>query len=53
MIIVSKSLLISSDTAIVRAGRAIWLKPLVVVMFNVCCVLYSCCVGVFDKVAVM
>ena len=28
MVIVSKSLLISSATVIVRAGGAIWLKPL-------------------------
>ena len=40
--------------------RAIWLNPLVMVLFNVCsavmvdcCVLYPCCVGVFSMFAVM
>ena len=52
--IVSKPLLISSATVIVRAGRAIWLNPFATVLFTVCsavtvecCVLYPCCVGVF------
>ena len=57
MFIVSKSLLISSATVIVRAGRAIWLNPFATVMFTVCtavtvecfvpllhgCVWYVCC----------
>ena len=54
MFIVSKSLLISSATAIVRSGGAIWLTPFATVFFTVCsavtvecCVLYPCCVGVF------
>ena len=54
MFIVSKALLISSATVIVRAGRAIWLNPFAMVLFTLCsaitiecCVLYPCCVGVF------
>ena len=54
MFIVSKVLLISSATVIVRAGGAIWLNPIATVLFNMCravtvdcCVLYPCCVGVF------
>ena len=53
MFIVSKALLISSATVIVRAGGAIWVNPFATV-FTVCgavtvecCVLYPCCVGVF------
>ena len=53
MFIVSKALLISSTTVIVRAGD-IWLNPFATVLFNVCsavtvecCVLYPWCVGVF------
>ena len=61
MFIVSKDLLISSATAIVRAGeRAIWLNPFATVLFTVCsavtvecCVLYPCCVCVFSMFAVM
>ena len=60
MFIVSKALLISSATVIVRAGGAIWLNPFATVLFNVCsavnvefCVLYSCCVGVFGRFVVM
>ena len=60
MFIVSKALLISSATVIVRAGRAIWLNPFSTVLFTVfsavtveCCVLYPCCVGVFGMSAVM
>ena len=56
----SKVLLVSSATVIVRAGGAIWLNSFATVLFNVCsavtvecCVLYSCCVGVFDMFAVM
>ena len=58
--IVSKALLISSATVIVRAEGAIWLNPCATVLFNVCsaaivecCVLYPCCMGVFDMFAVM
>ena len=54
MFIVSKALLISSATVIVRAGGAICLNPFATVLFNVCsaitvecCVLYPGCVGVF------
>ena len=55
MFIVSKALLISSATVFVRGGGAIWLNPFATVLFTVfsavtveCCVLYPCCVGVFD-----
>ena len=60
MFIVSKALLISSATVIVRAGGAIWLNPFATVLFSVCsavtvecCVLYPCCMGVFGMFAVM
>ena len=60
MFSVSKALLISSATVIVRAGEAIWLNPFSTVLFNVCsvvtvecCILYPCCVGVFGMFAVM
>ena len=60
MFIVSKSLLISSATVIVRAGETFWLNPFTPVLFSVCsavtvgcCVLYPCCVGVFGMFAVM
>ena len=60
MFIVSKALLISSATVIVRAGGAILLNPFATVLFSVCsavtvecCVLYPCCMGVFGMVAVM
>ena len=60
MFIVSKALLISSATVIVRAGGAIWLNPFATVLFTVCCavtvdccVLYPCCVGVFGVVAIL
>ena len=49
MFIVSKDLLISSATVIVRAGGAIWLNPFATVLFSVCsavtvgCVWYVCC----------
>ena len=36
MFIVSKDLLISSATVIVRAGGAIWLNSFATVLFNVC-----------------
>ena len=45
MFIVSKTLLISSDTVIVRAGGAIWLNPFATVVFSVCSsVTVECCV---------
>ena len=57
MFIVSKALLISSATLIVRAWGAIWLNPFATVLFHVCsavtvecCVLYPCCVGEFDMI---
>ena len=60
MFIVSKALLISSTTVIVRAGGAIWLNPFATVLFSVCsavtvecCVLYPCCMGVFGMFPVM
>ena len=60
MFIVSKAMLISSATMIVRVRGAIWLNPFSTVLFNVssavtveCCVLYSCCVGVFYMFAVI
>ena len=59
MLIVSKALLISTATVIVRAGGAIWLDPFATVLFSVCsavnvecCVLYPCCMGVFGMFAV-
>ena len=52
MFIVSKALLISSATVIVRAGGAIWLNPFATVLFSgcsavtvECCVLYPYCMG--------
>ena len=60
MFIVSKALLISSATVIVRTGGAIWLNPFARVVFSVCsadtvecCDLYPCCMGVFGMFAVM
>ena len=60
MFIVSKALLISSATVIVRAGGAIWLNPFATVLYTVCsavtvecCILYPCCVGVFGMFVVM
>ena len=54
MLIVSKPLLTSSATVIVRTGGAICLNPFATVLFSVCsaitvecCVLYLCCIGVF------
>ena len=45
MFIVSKALLISSATVIVRAGGAIWLNPFASVLFSVCsAVTAECCV---------
>ena len=47
MFIVSKALLISSATVIVRAGGAIWLNPFATVLFSVCsAVTVECCVFV-------
>ena len=60
MFIVSKALLISSATVIVREGRAIWLNPFATVLYSVCsavtvecCILYTCCMGMFGMFAVM
>ena len=64
MFIMSKALLISSTTATVHAGKAIWLNSFATVLFNVyiqlyiqctveCCVLYPCYAGVFGMFAVM
>ena len=60
MSIVSKALLLSSATVIVRAGEAIWLNPFAMVLFSVCSavtaeyfVLYPYCMGVFGMFAVM
>ena len=50
MFIVSKYLLISSDTVIVRTGESFSCYGVVNVSSVVtveCCVLYPCCVGVF------
>ena len=54
MFSVSKALLISSATVIVRAGGANWLNPFATVLFSVCsavtvgcCALYPCCMGMF------
>ena len=44
MFIVSKALLISSATVIVRAGGVIWLNPFATVLFSVCSsVTVECC----------
>ena len=60
LLTVSKALLISRATVIVRAGGAIWLNPFTTVLFSVCsfvtlecCVLYPCCMGVFGMFAVI
>ena len=60
MFIVSKALLKSSATVIVRALGAIWLNPHATVLFSVCntvtgewCVFYPCCMVVFGMFAVM
>ena len=57
---VSKALLISSATVIVREGGAILLNPFATVLFTVfsavtveCCVLYPCVVRVFGMFDVM
>ena len=50
----SKALLISSATVIVRPGGAVWLNTFATVLFSVCsavpvecCVLYPYCMGAF------
>ena len=60
MFIVSKALLISSATVIVRAGGAILLNPFATVLFTVCtavtvecCVVCPCCVNVFGMFAII
>ena len=60
MFIVSKALVISSATVIVRAGGAIWLNPFATMLFSVCsgvtvecCVLYPCCMGVLGMLTVV
>ena len=59
MFILSKALLISSSTVIVRAGGAICLIRFATVLLCVysavtveLCVLYPCCMGVFGMFAV-
>ena len=54
MFFVSKALLISSATVIVRTGGAVWLNPFATELFSVCsagtiecCVLHPCCMGGF------
>ena len=50
MFIVSKALLISSATVIVRAGGAIWLNPFATVLFSVCsAVTVECCVANWNQ----
>ena len=45
MFIVSKALLISRATVIVRTGGSIWLNPFATVLFTVCsAVTVECCV---------
>ena len=59
MFIVSKALLISNATVIVRAWGAIWLNPFATVLFSVCSVVTvvlcfsPCYMGVFRMFAVM
>ena len=47
MFIVSKALLISSATVIVRAGGAIWLNPFATVLLSVCVRRVLCCHAAF------
>ena len=50
MFIVSKALLISSATVIIRAGGAIWLNPFATVLFSVCsAITVECCVPVLHE----
>ena len=45
MFIVSRALLITSATVIVRAGGTIWLNPFATVLFTVCfAITEECCV---------
>ena len=56
MFIVSKALLISNATVIVREEGAIWLNPFAMVCSSVtveCSVVYPCCMGVFGMCSVM
>ena len=60
MFIVSKALLLSSATVIVRAGGAIWMNPFATMLFSVCsvvivecCVLYPCCMCVLGMFAII
>ena len=60
MFIVSKVLIISSASVIVRAGGVIWLNPFHTMLFSVCgtatlecCVLYPSYMGVFGMFVVM
>ena len=62
MFIVSKALLLSSATVIIRAGETIknWLNAFATVLCTVCsaitvecCVVYPYCVGLFGMFAVM
>ena len=60
MFIVSKALLTSSATVIVRTEEAIWLNLFATVLLSVCSavtvecyVLYPCCMGVFGMFDVM
>ena len=47
MFIVSKALLISNATVIIRAGGAIWWNPFATVLFSVCSAVHvECCVFV-------
>ena len=51
MFIVSKALLLSSATVIVRARGGIWLNPFATVLFTVCsAVTVECCVLCFVPV---
>ena len=47
MFIVSKALLLSSATVIVRAGGSPWLNPITTVLFNVCSAVYCCVLYAF------
>ena len=60
MFVLSKGLLISSATVIVRAGATICLNLFATVFFTVCsavtvecCVLYPCCMGVSGMFAII
>ena len=53
MFIVSKALFISSATVIVHVEGVIWLNSFATMFLKECCVLYTCCVGVFGMFAVM